>query len=154
MSDMKKGQTPTKQKQVAADENFGYSDDPLSLDPVLKAELEKKELAYRWINAKTFQENYGFHRSGWKPYKREITQEKKGSLDFERGSDPEGYVRMGDLVLAVKPEEQQVRHREKLEAKRKLYSGENQQKAINEQLHEINRKSGGKLKIHEGYDDE
>lgn len=120
----------------------------LEIDNSLKKELTDKGLAYRWINAKQFQQSFGFHRSGWAPYKR-TAGAKQDSLF---GGDPEGYVRRGDLVLAVKTIEEQAKHKAGLAYKTSLYSGLNRKQA--QQLAEAARQAGFKTKVSEGYENQ
>lgn len=120
------------------------------LDPALKKELEDKGLAYRWINSSTYQKNFGHHRSGWRVYKRDEPGKKGGSLDFAQGTDPEGYVRRGDMVLATKPVADQEKHRRSIARKSQIFQGINQQKA--DELRAMARESGTDMSILDGYD--
>lgn len=145
MADVKK--QPAKKPVPKVD--FNPSDiykSQLEVDATLKKELTEKGLAFRWINAKEFQKNFGFHRSGWTPYKRSAATK----VDSLFGGDVEGYVRRGDLVLAVKTLEEQARHKAGLAYKTSLYSGLNKKQA--QQLAEAARQAGVKTKVSEGYE--
>jgi hypothetical protein len=120
----------------------------LDVNSELKKELKEKNLVYRWINAKQFQQSFGFHRSGWVPYKRSSSTK----VDSLFGGDPEGYVRRGDLVLAVKSTEDQAKHKAGIAYKTSLYSGLNRKQA--QQLAESARQAGFKTKVSEGYENQ
>lgn len=154
MSKLKNGKMPLSQKtQVSSDmseDDFNL----LALDQELKDELAAKGFAYRFINAKQYVEKQGFHRSGWKVYKRDISNRSKGAFDFDLGTDPEGYVRRGDLILAVKPTEMQARHREKLAAKTARYSPERYNKEAAQQLRDRARESSVQMKVSDTYEAE
>lgn len=147
---MKKGlvKKPSISEASVSSDMAGFSENAsiLDIDPQIKEELAEKGLSYRWINANKFIAQHGFHRTGWKPYQTE-KRERKGALDFGMGVDPEGYIRRGDLVLAVKPEEMQARHRQRLKLKNDLYRGFNKQAA--DQLRELTRGIG---QVYEGYE--
>ena len=119
----------------------------LDVPPDLAKELKDSGLSYRWINAKEFQKNFGFHHSGWQPYKRKQTSAKVDSL---YGGDVEGYVRRGDLVLAVKTNEEQEKHKMGLAYKANLYAGLNKKQAA--QLAEAARQAGVKTKVSDSYE--
>lgn len=123
----------------------------LSLDPELRAELEGKGLVGRWVNAKDYQANFGYHRTGWRAYKREASA-PRGSLDFDYGTDAEGYVRRRDLILGVKTVESHARHRKTIDAKnRQLRSPA---KAARKQIQDYANAQGVKSDVSEGYDDD
>lgn len=82
--------------------NFDMQDNT-AIDPKLKAEIEGKNLKYRWINASKFKEAYGFDKRMWRPYK--VDEKSSMSSSTYGTSDSEGYVRRGDLILAVRPVE-------------------------------------------------
>jgi hypothetical protein len=149
MSKMKNGRMPLSQKstEVVAEAELNM----LALDPALKRELAEKGYAYRFISAPEYQKNYGFHRTGWKPYKREETTEKKGTLDFGFGVDPEGYIRRGELVLAVKPLAEHAKHKAKLAAKTKLYNNHVKQTA--DLIRQGAREAGVNMKVEEGFEE-
>jgi hypothetical protein len=81
-------------------DNFDFQD-KLAVDPSLIKELKNKNLKYRWINAHQLTANYGFDSRMWRPYKAEKSM--KSSVYGQ--SDSEGYIRRGDLILAVQPNE-------------------------------------------------
>jgi hypothetical protein len=119
----------------------------LELPVELKAELDKKGLVARWINATEMQRQYGFNKSGWRPYKPDM----KLSITNGMLGDAEGYIRRGDLVLATKTKDEHTLHKKKLEFKASIYKGYNKQKA--EELRSFMRGAGVKTKVVEGYDE-
>ena len=128
---------------------------PLRLDPKLEKELREKGLAWRFISAKKYLNDSGFHRQGYSPYQREkpAASERKGSLDFSRGVDPEGYIRYKDLVLAVKPQEDKDRYLARLKKTNERYMATgSKQKAA--ELRERAKSAGVDMRIEDGYEDE
>ncbi len=77
---------------------------PLKVPAHIMAELQKKELAHRFISTKTLQASGGYHPKGWVPYKIDNPQVNPltGTAD--------GYHRVGDLILAVKPKSEHAKH--------------------------------------------
>jgi len=127
----------------------GGTSDVFDLPGDLKQELEEKGLVARWINAKQYEANYGQHRSGWQVYKREKNK-KMGPLDFSGGSDPDGYVRRMDSVLAVMPKEKFAVLRKRKQLKNAMQADVNEMQA--ETMREMLRRSGIEGEITEGYD--
>ena len=113
---IQKGKKPLASRHVApidAGEIFG---DLLKIEPDLKAELERKGLEGRFVDARKLYEFNGYHKNGWVPYKRDKS-DTIGNTDFKLGTDPDGIVRRGTLILAVKPKETAAKHRAFLKAK-------------------------------------
>jgi hypothetical protein len=149
MSKLVKGKMPISQKRENSDfANEDLDFNPLKLDPELKKELAEQGLVGRFLNARQLQENYGFHKSGWQVYKRKGSVAGAGAFKF--GQDPEGHVRYRDLILGVKPAEEQARWKAKLAASNRRKTAFNQQ-AANE-LREMARQAGAEIKVHEGFD--
>lgn len=119
----------------------------LDIDPKVKEEINKKGLVARWINATDFTKNHGFHRSGWAPFKSEAHKSNATSLLF--GGDPEGYVRRGDLVLAVKTSEQSKRHKSLIDAKNARLKGINKSQA--DDLRKAAKSAGFDTEVSEGF---
>jgi hypothetical protein len=152
MANEKKGATPKSKKTESTD--FTHADNDfnlLKIDPELAKELDEKGLAHRWINAKEYEASYGYHKTGWRAYRRPKA-EGSGSLDFEYGTDPEGYVRRRDLVLAVKSKEAHGKHKAQLEEKNRVYR--NIAKSQKKQLQDYARNSGVSTEITDSYDEE
>jgi hypothetical protein len=143
-----KGKVKKPKAQVSSD-FLSSSNDPFmfDIDPKLKAELDNKGLATRWINRTKYVDNRGDHR-GWRPYKLEGAKvEQKDALDFQYGVDPDGYVSRGDLVLAVRPMEVHEANRRRIARKNQAQQGHQAQAA-----RELQEQTG--MKVHQGYDDE
>lgn len=124
-----------------------YSND-LALNPEIKAQLKSEGLEWRFINRLQFREKGNSHRSHWQPYQLKTANGQAGV-----GTDAEGMVVRGDLVLAVRPKEIADRHRQFLEAKRARYRGYNREVA--DEMRQRAREEGVSraMKVHEGYDD-
>lgn len=114
----------------------------------IKEELSKKGFECRWINSIKYRQNFGFHRSGWKAYKTTAAKLAPDSLDFGDGVDAEGYIRRGDLVLAVKPSQAAEQHREKIRAKNRRLMNYSQTAAD-----DLRKTVGGSGAVLEGYDE-
>lgn len=119
----------------------------LDIPESIKKEIEEKGLAARWINATEFQRQYGFHKSGWTPYKPD---NKLPAIAGVSG-DPEGFVRRGDLILATKTKEQHNLHKARLKMKSSMASGYNATKA--KELRRFMQESGVKTKVVEGFEE-
>lgn len=143
----KGGKTPLSQKQDSSSfEDMDYS--ILNIDAELKAELDGKGLVARWLNTKKYMADGNFHKSGWRAYKSDRKGEV-GSLDFNYGVNPDGYLIRGDLVLGVKKKEDQERWASRIRAKTARQMGKNRA----EELRETLDKGGLKAEIHDGYED-
>jgi hypothetical protein len=123
--------------------------DPFSIDPALRQELEAKNLAFRWINGHKFKQAYGFDARRWAPYKRE-SKPLGGSESFGY-TDPEGFIRRGDLILAAQPMAVAEARKSKVRAKTKAL--ERQQSGAGDQLKKSFADAGIKSKVFEGYDE-
>jgi hypothetical protein len=145
----KKGKIPSSQKATINSDFDSDSQDfsRLRIDPALKVELKEKGLSHRWINYKKFMSDGNFHQSGWVPYKP--AAKPTGAVEFSFGSNPEGYVIRGDLILAVKTEEQQAHHKARLARKNAIYQQYNKQAASQLKEH----LKGTKSKVYEGYEE-
>lgn len=153
MKPIKNGRRPLPEKAQYAepreDDLFGNM---LKLDPALAAELEAKGLEPRFVDAKKLYEANGYHARGWTVYKRETASGTIGSNEFKFGSDPDGIVRRGSLILAVKTKEQAERHREFLRRKAALQSSVVPKAA--EALRRSARESNIDTVVAEGYDED
>lgn len=123
----------------------------LRLDPELKAELDEKGFVARWINAKKYLSGGNYHQSGWRAYRKQVSNEDRGALDFNYGVSPEGYIIRNDLILAVKPAEHQEKWKAHLRRKADIQSGVNNSRAS--ELREAAAERGVKAKIYEGYEE-
>ncbi len=151
----KGGRTPISQKeQESADfmsEDLDYN--ILKLDPELKAEIEAQGLTFRWLNAPKYLKGGNFHQSGWRAYRKKLSDSEKGSMDFNFGVSPEGYIIRNDLILGVKPKEQQERWKKHLRKKAQMQSYNNTDQKRASELRESAASQGVKAKIYEGYDE-
>lgn len=114
---VKGGKTPSAVKKSKVEElnDFRAEMDQsvLKLDDALLKEIADLGLVPRWINATKYKAGGNFHKNNWKPYKVSNASgtSDRGSYDFGYGVSPEGYIIRNDLILAVKPLEQQRRHK-------------------------------------------
>lgn len=147
-----KGKAPIQHKELEG-LFFDESDsDYFAVPPKLKKAIKDSGFTCRLVNRKKYQEDGNFHRSGWKVYPvAKLLGDNSGSIDFLSGTDPEGYFRKGDLVLAIKPIEHQERHQKKISEKNKAQLGYTKQAA--KELKEAARRAGYKdLEVMEGYE--
>lgn len=151
---MSKNGKPTLQDKAANMSNSidtALETDYFYVSPEIVREIKSKGMVHRWINAKKLQDNYGFDRRQWKPYKKNegasVTSNSFG------GTDSEGYIRRGDLILAVRP--QAVNDRVASEIRRKNGNlQKSQQKVAAEEMRQSLKESGvAGIKVHEGYDE-
>lgn len=153
---MSKNKVTLKNKEAAmnvktsADELSGLGDQ-LAVDPIIKQELKAKNLVFRWINAKKLADNYGFDRRQWQPYK---TENYKGSVGFGH-ADAEGYIRRGDLILAVQTNEIAARRKALLKMKQESLNNAvaTHNKANAQALKKAARDAGIDAKVYEGYEE-
>lgn len=124
-------------------------DDAFSIDPALRAELESKGLAHRWINARKFKDNYGYDARRWVPYKRE--SKMPGGYESFGYADPEGFIRRGDLILAAQPIAIAEARKAKIAARTAALAGHNKQAAAD--LKKTMKEAGLNAKVHEGFDE-
>lgn len=147
---LNKGRKPISEKPtqrvISPEEVFGNS---LKLDPELEAELDAKGLEGRFVDYKKLVEFAGYHKHGWTPYKRDISA-TIGSADFKFGADPDGLVRRGTVVLAVKPKEKVQIHRDFLKQKAQKYSQSN--KNLAQEMRDYVRRDGSSAEVLEGWD--
>lgn len=140
----------TKVKAQTFNPNDFYHDQ-LKIDDELIEEMTKKGFEWRFINALDFQKK-GFNKSQWTPYKRDKT-EPTSSQSKIFGSDPDGFIKRGDLILAVKSSEKAQAHRAFLDQRSQQLS-----KAVGsygaDELKKAFRDAGVNAKVLTGYDDE
>lgn len=94
---MKNGKKPISQKTSfqSFQETFGNR---LTIPEDVMKDIESTGKVARWVDAKQLAADQGYHKNGWVPYKR---SDKIGtSVLF--GNDPDGVVRRGSLILAVR----------------------------------------------------
>lgn len=131
---------------VLTDDIFGNT---LSIPPEIQKELKDKGLVGRFVRAGLLYANQGYHPKGWRAYKRDAGAKVEG-VEFKTGSDPEGLVRRGDCILAVKTVEEHEKHVNWLEAKADRYKGYSKRKQ--KELQDYAQDAGVKTLVDEGYD--
>ncbi len=146
---VKSGKIPLSSKKNEASDLFIEEESILSLDPEIKREIESQGLAFRWINAGKYRAGGNFHKSGWRAYRRKAG-ETQGSLDFNYGTSPEGYIIRNDLLLAVKPVEAHERKLAQVRQKAEMMAGVEKRRAA--ELKEHMKAAGLGTKVFEGYE--
>lgn len=118
----------------------------LDLPKSLATEISKKGYKARWINITMYNNAKGAKRGGWEPYRPNLDT----VMSMNLGKDPEGYLRRGDLVLAVRSEARERAEAHLLEERRKRFdmNKHNKQKAD-----ELRAHWGGKAQISQGYEE-
>jgi len=134
--------------KVKATQIFDDVGDDYDIDPVLKKELEDKNLEYRFIDFKKAQMNGGRSRAGWMVYRRESEDPRLQGI--KALADPDGLVRNGSMVLAVKTKQAAERQRSKRDALNRSLKDYN--KHVAQELDSEARKLGGNTRIIAGYD--
>ena len=149
---IKDGKKPISEKASVTGDSFNPFMNTLTIDPKLVAMLKAKGLEVRFISATKLKENGGYHQRGWEVYKPATHGEVADIQSFKFGQDPDGIMRRGDIVLAVRSVELGDQHRKWLKNKAdRLKDGYNKTKA--EELRQLSRDNGIKATIHEGYED-
>lgn len=150
---MSKKQSTLKEKEAASQATISASgesfDDQFAVAPAIKQEIESQGLVYRWINAHKLQANYGFDSRQWQPYKM------KNPINFGglESKDSEGYIRRGDLILAVQTQEVAGRRRAITERRRQALNNAVQNKEAARELKKAMSDAGIQAKVYEGYDE-
>lgn len=112
----------------------------LSLPQSLKDKLTAEGLDWRFINANQFRQSGGMHTSHWVPYK---------FSQGEFGSNAEGILQRGDVILATRPKAVTVAHKDYLKKRNDALSRVNKQHAT-----ELKKQLGAAgAKVYEGYDE-
>lgn len=159
---------PVKAKKAASEEtkirsrNDGYNWEDsidvnqLSIPSVVLKELTEKGYAHRWLNAKEMLEKRGNHRTGWKIYRAPNPDKvkSKDEFDFSFGVDADGYVRRGDLILGVKPNELKDKQRARVREKTRNQDVSQIQRQRAKEMRDLAKGSGIQgFEAHEGYDE-
>jgi hypothetical protein len=84
-----------------------FAKNVFDIDSALQKELDEAGLVPRWVNIKQMENFGGYHPKGWVPYKRKSINETEKLF----GQSGDGFLRRGDLVLAVKKKEEVDKHR-------------------------------------------
>ncbi len=122
--------------------------DENDIDSILKKELAEKQLDYRFIDFKQAKLNGGRSRAGWIVYKRESIDPRLQGISSL--ADPDGLVRQGSMVLAVKTKQSADRQRNKIKEQNRLLNGYN--KNVTNEVEAEARKLGGSSRAISGYD--
>lgn len=142
---MKNGKEPVKNKRYDVLKETPYGDrDKFAITKNQREYLEANGLAHRFIQEKQYLLANNFHRTGWTVI---------SDVDMP-GANADGVVRIGDLVLAVKTQENQAAHRSALKKKSDRYS--NQKEANKKAAEELKqRMAEARLsgQIHVGYEE-
>ena len=147
--EIKNGKKPIsakpKSQSLTLDDLFGNT---LSVSPEVAKAIESKGMAYRWISYTKFIQMGGQHERAWRPIKRKDC----GMMDSSPENDPDGFIRRGDLVLAVRPKELHEKHRAYL--RQEAQRGKTVQKSHADELRKYAKDQGIDMKISEGYGEE
>lgn len=148
------GKKPLSSKSAPAGMNTVTDDifgNPLALPPAIEKELESKGLVGRFVSAKLLHANQGYHPKGWKAYKLDKAATVEG-VEFKFGSDPDGLVRRGDCILAVKTVEEHAKHKAWLQDKANRYKGYT--KGKKKELQDLAQAAGAHSHVDDSIDDE
>jgi hypothetical protein len=136
----------SKPTPVNMDDIFGNA---LGLDPELVASIKAKGLSHRFINARKLIDMGGYHPKGWRPYKP--SAEERAKLEAQSllfGSDPDGYIRRGDCILAVRTSELNDKHKAYL--KQEAARTQNTAKNAASQIRDFIKSNGLDMRVQEG----
>lgn len=151
---MKDGKKPINNKVNYSvyweNEDFGNR---LSISPELKKSLESQGFEYRFVDSKQLIANSNYHKEGWIAYVKQTDDTIDSGSDFQVGTDPDGNIRRGTVVLAIRPKSLGDKHRAKLEQKRLRYNAENYNKSQASELKQLAAERNVRVDVHEGYDE-
>lgn len=131
---------------INLDDVFGNA---LGIPPEVAKEIESQGKVHRFINAKRLGDMGGYHPQGWVPYRASDTA--RGNMDGQAllfGNDPNGYIRRGDCILAVRPKELNEKHKAYL--KRESVRTSNVAKTAAASVREYIRANGLDMRVQEG----
>lgn len=146
------GKKPLSQKKrsVSAVGAPDFFRNKLMLPADIAADIEKQGLEPRWIAYKPYVENGNSHDKGWVAYRR--PKQGTGAVDeLQLGSSPDGIIRRGDLVLAVRKQEMGDRHRAYNE-ERAYNQTFRHKKAMADELRQMAKEAN--LEVTEGYEED
>lgn len=142
---------PKPASTVPVGELFGNA---LAIPADVQRELDEKGYEGRWVDAQKLYAFSGYHPKEWVPYKQERKKDSGAPTDLKFGADPEGVIRRGTMILAVKRKEDAERHRAYLKHKASLVSNKQLQRAQAESLRKMARDHGADMTVDEGYEDD
>lgn len=126
-----------------------YDDmDEEDIDGMLKEELADQDLEYRFIDFKQAKSLNGSSRSGWRIYKRQSPDPRIQGI--QSLADPDGLVRKGTLVLAVKHTTLAQKQRDRIKVRRDLLNKYN--KTVTDEVSAKARRLGGSSHAIAGYE--
>lgn len=152
-----KGRKPVSERKVGPSfEGITFGASQLDLPPGLKNQLENLGFSCRFINAKQLSDAGGYHRNGWKPFRRKDFQENgKDVVQLDAsiwGNSPDGVVQRKEMILAIRPVEMTEAHRRHIQAKTDRLAG-NATKQAAESLKRTAKENRVDVQVHEGYED-
>lgn len=124
------------------------SDNEYELDIALKKELADQNLEYRFIDFKKAKLNGNRSRAGWIIYVRQ--SEDPRAQGIKALMDPDGLVRNGSMVLAVKTKAGAQRQRARRDSQNRTLTQYN--KHVAKELGQEAKKLGGNTRIIAGYE--
>lgn len=126
-----------------------YNDvDESDIDATLKKELSDQDLEYRFIDFKKAKLNGGRSRAGWIVYKRQSEDPRLQGI--KALADPDGLVRQGSMVLAVKPKAAAERQRARRDAQNRTLRKYTE--TVTQELDAKAKQLGGSSRVIAGYD--
>lgn len=138
MSNAMQGKRPKPSKPRSPGiETPSFFQNKLTVSPAIAKDIASRNMEYRWINYKKFVNDGGLHENGWTPYKPPKELSVESAL---LGANPDGIIRRGDCLLAVRSTEFCNEHRKWLKQKADLQSGFRQAKA--QEFKEKGREAG------------
>lgn len=147
---MKNGKKPLSSRgsptPINMDDIFGNQ---LGIDPALAKAIDAEGQAYRFINAKRLQDMGGMHQNGWRPYRP--SEEARAKMDAHTllfGSDPNGFIRRGDCILATRPKELHEKHKAYL--RQEANRGKNVNKVAAQNMRDFVKSNGLDMRVQEG----
>jgi hypothetical protein len=106
----KNGKKPLSEKKGPSALNLpDFYNNRLQVPAEVLKDVESKGQEARWINYKKFIENDNTHTWGWKPYKKPAEMITADAL--LNGAHPDGIIKRGDVMLAVRSKEHCDIHR-------------------------------------------
>lgn len=151
------GKKPLSQKQ-GSKPSFNLGEiftNRLAVDGELAKAIEAKGQVYRWINATKLREFGGVHEMGWMPAKRSDYVTIDASHDsIIYGNSPDGFIRRGDCILAVRSKELNAEHKRYLkhEAEGKARSARSSAQA--DELRRYAKEIGLDTVVEDGFGDD
>jgi len=108
MSKVINGKKPLSSKKSPSLSTPSFFKDKLTISDELKAEIAAQGKEYRFISYKKYIDDGNLHSKGWVVYKPKTTPAQDS---FAFGVNPDGIIRRGDAVLAVRDKERCEEHR-------------------------------------------